>query len=1135
MSFNANAILLSGSDQTLFQAPAGTEGAMHGLVFNNSGPEAAFLTLKFLDASTAITQIVLQDFLIPADSQFTWPKPIDLASGDAVIASGSGLVALQSTYIQTAVPAAVGFVGRGAWTSIASYNANDVVSYNNNSYLANNANTNSAPPSADWTLLAAQGAAGTITNTVRTPTAIYPLTGGLAVNPTGPLEASAYAPLYSVNARLYRTFQVTTAADTTFASPVFALNVDADTTLISPALTEDTNYIWRCRDVSEEGIDSDWMTTQSFLTKDYSVNTPTVTVQGSPSSVNQSPQITLSAYTTSPDQTATYASTDWEVRRVSDNVLVYSSYGDTVNVSTLYVPPGVLATSTAYAFRGRYNSTIYGSSAYGSTSATTLATFTQELYTALPFVASTAVTVPVAFPQNKIVAIDSTRSIQIYHRTNTDSSLGTTALRWYLAVVTNTANGPVTDVTKALILPDTAAIAGAFAPQFVMRNATTGYIVWSNVASTNVVFADFSVSGDTITLGTQTNIATFTTGGVTPTPSITTIRDGWYMVVYNHFDGTTQSTRLIGVDVTSGSPVVGSPIIQSSWAATLVASPIGNDRVLMVVNATGLSYIFSWAKPVTTLVGTQITTTVAPSISWNSNFSIAPLGNNRAMIIGYNSTNTRTVAIVISGLDGAASTQTYSPTYLFGTVLASAQGQVCALSASTVLYARPDAVSVLQYNATTGDIVETSRVITPLTTETVSITALQTPAIAAPNATAAHLYQGWGTATEAYTTLNVTVTNGLASVSDGVNVLGYANGPNVYYSSAITTLSPTRAIVFTREFYEPSTSYVSNVLSLFDTTGPTPVLLSRLNISGGLTIVTSTAVPIAVTALSATKVLVMAPGIAADTGFLSLITVSGDVMTLNQTVAYPAMYRNSADIARLTDTSALLAYVTAGTTTPKAQAITLDGAGTSMVIGTETAVGANTTTGCRVAALSGTRVIVTYTTYASLLEITGTSIATLQIDVSLAIGALISRIVPISATAALYCRTTTTTANLAVITMSGNTISVGATSANVTVVSGAEMSISPTTSTTGVLFSSQTSNLSIYTYSIAGTTVTPSAAVSSAIVTSGGSSSGAGIHTMTQPYVGGPLGSGYSLLTYRDNITIAGATASFKLQKYLRA
>lgn len=270
MSFTTNAVVLTGSDQTLFQAPAGTEGSMHGLVFNNSGPEVAFLTLKFFSSSSAITQIVLQDFLIPADSQFTWPKPIDLASGDAVIASGNGLVALQSSYIQTAVPAAVGFVGRGAWTSIALYNANDVVSYNNNSYLANVANTNSAPPSVNWTLLAAQGAAGTITNTVRTPTAISPLTGGLPVNPVGPLEASEYAPLYSVNERLYRTFQVTTAADTAFASPVFSLNVNADSTLISPALTEDANFIWRCRDVSEEGIDSDWMTTQAFLTKDYS-------------------------------------------------------------------------------------------------------------------------------------------------------------------------------------------------------------------------------------------------------------------------------------------------------------------------------------------------------------------------------------------------------------------------------------------------------------------------------------------------------------------------------------------------------------------------------------------------------------------------------------------------------------------------------------------------------------------------------------------------------------------------------------------------------------------------------------------------------------------------------------------------
>jgi hypothetical protein len=1136
MSFNANAIVLTGSDQILFQAPAGTEGAMHGLVFNNSGPEAAFLTLKFLDASTAVTQIVLQGFLVPAGSQFTWPKPIDLASGDAVLASGNGLVALHSSYIQTAVPAAVGFVGRGAWTSIALYDANDVVSYNNNSYLANVANTNSTPPSADWTLLAAQGAAGVITNTVRTPTAISPLTGGLPINPVGPLEASPYAPLYSVNERLYRTFQVTTPADTAFSSPVFSLNVDADTTLIDPALTEDTNFIWRCRDVSEEGIDSDWMTTQSFLTKDYSVNTPTVTVEGSPSSVNQSPLITLSAYTTSPDQTATYASTDWEVRRVSDDVLVFSSYGDTVNVSSILVPPGSLDTSTEYAFRGRYNSTIYGSSAYGSTTATTLATFTQQLFTALPFVNNQITAIPAAYPQKKIFAIDETRSIQCYQRSNRDSSLGTTAQRWYLAVVTNTVNGPVTNSANHLILPDTVAISGAPTPQIVMRSDTVGYIVWGNVAQTQVIFADITVSGDVITLGTQTVIGESAPGQVLR-PTITPIRDGWYMVAYIFQSGASIFTRVFGVEVVDGLPVVGTAVNETAYTLYDTAS-IGSDKVVAVASAITTPFIYTFTKA-GTLVFTKTLGTVFPTgtiTSFSENVAVTALAANTVMVVGFAATAARTVAVVISNLQGETNTQTYSPVYLFSTVLATSVGDVTALNSSTVLYTRLDSVSALSYNATTGAIVETGRVIPSVAAEMPSIRALQAPNIASPNATAAHLYAGWASGTDAFTTTSVTLSAGFPVLSPVAYVLGFATNPRTGANSqSITTLSTTRAVVMTREFDEASTVFVSTVLTLFDTSGQTPVVLSRLTISGGLT--TSTlVVPFVVTALSATKILSMSGGTTLDTGILSLVTVSGNTMTLNQSVHYPALYRQSADIAALTPTSALLVYNTATGTTPKAQLITLDGAGTSMVIGAETAVSTNTALACRVAALSATRAIVTYSTFASLVEVSGGTIGVLQQNVTtIATVGASWRVVPLSATTALYCRNSgSTNTNLALITMSGDTISVGATSSNVSVVAESEMSIAPTTSTSGVLFSSQTTNLSIYTFSISGTAVT-TALVNSTITTAGTSTSGAGITSSLAPYVGTPPSNGYSLLVYRDSLTAAGSTGAYKLQKYLRA
>ncbi len=53
-----------------------------------------------------------------------------------------------------------GMVWRGAWSSATAYASGDGVSSGGSSYIATAANTNSQPPSANWNLLAQQGAAG---------------------------------------------------------------------------------------------------------------------------------------------------------------------------------------------------------------------------------------------------------------------------------------------------------------------------------------------------------------------------------------------------------------------------------------------------------------------------------------------------------------------------------------------------------------------------------------------------------------------------------------------------------------------------------------------------------------------------------------------------------------------------------------------------------------------------------------------------------------------------------------------------------------------------------------------------------------------------------------------------------------
>ena len=60
-------------------------------------------------------------------------------------------------------------IWRGTWNSGTTYAVSDAVYYNGSSYIAVAANTNSTPPSANWNVLAAQGASGAGTGDVVGP------------------------------------------------------------------------------------------------------------------------------------------------------------------------------------------------------------------------------------------------------------------------------------------------------------------------------------------------------------------------------------------------------------------------------------------------------------------------------------------------------------------------------------------------------------------------------------------------------------------------------------------------------------------------------------------------------------------------------------------------------------------------------------------------------------------------------------------------------------------------------------------------------------------------------------------------------------------------------------------------------
>lgn len=111
------------------------------------------------------------------------------------------------------------------------------------------------------------------------------------------------------------------------------------------------------------------------------VNTPTITVQGAPSDVKETPILTGTAFG---GINVTHKSTDWKILKASDNSEVWKSEGDTTNLTTIKVPKGILQVSTAYIFQVRYNATEGVSSAWAQTTATCVTSFIRYNYIGVP-------------------------------------------------------------------------------------------------------------------------------------------------------------------------------------------------------------------------------------------------------------------------------------------------------------------------------------------------------------------------------------------------------------------------------------------------------------------------------------------------------------------------------------------------------------------------------------------------------------------------------------------------------------------------------------------------------------------------------------------------------------------------------
>jgi 6-phosphogluconolactonase (cycloisomerase 2 family) len=224
---------------------------------------------------------------------------------------------------------------------------------------------------------------------VGTPTITAPTTGAVDFN--GEITASAYATIDT-----YTGTHDFTHWELSYTSDFAIIELESTTGNVTSWTPSVGVALQLCYVRVRYGSDSHLSGNSdsiSFTTSNVFINTPTLTVEGTPTDVPEDPTLTTSAFSVANAGTDTHVSTDWEVIRDSDSVVVWSSLANTVDLLSIVVPAGLLAESIAYTFKARHTGTTYGSSAYASVEGTTVAAFAYDNYLSVGHGSSPFVTI----------------------------------------------------------------------------------------------------------------------------------------------------------------------------------------------------------------------------------------------------------------------------------------------------------------------------------------------------------------------------------------------------------------------------------------------------------------------------------------------------------------------------------------------------------------------------------------------------------------------------------------------------------------------------------------------------------------------------------------------------------------------
>ena len=195
------------------------------------------------------------------------------------------------------------------------------------------------------------------------PEIITPTEGAVNVASLPTLQASAFKCLLTTETRLHREFELNTV---TPDASVVTKQVNADSVTLDSRLNPTTQYKWRCRDVTNNGLKSAWTSWTNFTTaQGQTVTTPTITLKGyqdSPTDILSGLTIEGSAFAVSEGED-THKATSWSIaNKIGTRSNVWESLNDAVNKTSVIVPEGTLEKGTAYTLTVIY----HGTAAYDS-------------------------------------------------------------------------------------------------------------------------------------------------------------------------------------------------------------------------------------------------------------------------------------------------------------------------------------------------------------------------------------------------------------------------------------------------------------------------------------------------------------------------------------------------------------------------------------------------------------------------------------------------------------------------------------------------------------------------------------------------------------------------------------------------